>query len=92
LLTTIILFVVAACAAQPRTVATDVQTLDKPVPASCRIAWPKKPTPHVANVQLTGNDARDAVLVWRAAEAELEELRAYKAQLEAAASKCLEPS
>ena len=77
---------ITGCADRP--VATDVQTLDKPVTTRCTIKWPQKPTPHVANMQLTGNDAVDAVLVWRAAEAEIEERRAYEKELAAALSKC----
>lgn len=71
------------------TVATDVQIVDKPVPIACTITWPEKPRPHVALVQLTGNLLVDLVLIWRAAEAELEERIAYEAKLEAAAQKCV---
>lgn len=70
-------------------VATDVQTLDKPVSVGCTIEWPKAPVNHVANVQLTGNDAVDLPLIWRAAEAELEERIAYELKLEAAARGCV---
>lgn len=79
------------CAQQAHTVATDVTTVDKPVPVGCRIEWPTKPTPHVALVQLSGNKHLDALLVWRAAEAELEERIAYEKKLEAAARECAAP-
>lgn len=82
---------IAGCAQQPHTVATDVVTVPKPVPIGCRIEWPAKPAPHVANAQLTGNRTLDALLVWRAAEAELEERRAYEKNLEAAARECVAP-
>lgn len=71
-------------------VATDVQTLDKPVATKCQIKWPAAPTQHVGNVQLTGNRHLDALLVWRATEAELEERRAYELKLEAAARACVD--
>lgn len=80
----------AGCAPAAHTVATDVQIVEKPVPVPCRIEWPAKPTPHVALVQPSGNRAVDALLVWRAAEAELEERIAYEAKLEAAATRCME--
>lgn len=77
------------CAEQP--VATDVKVLEKPVPIACTIEWPAKPTPHVANVQLTGRLLEDMVAIWRAAEAELEERIAYEQKLEAAMKKCVKP-
>lgn len=81
----------AGCASpQPRTVVTAVQTADKPVATKCTIKWPPLPTPHVMYVQRTGDAYKDAVLVWRAMEAEMEERIAYQAKLEAAASACLE--
>jgi len=70
-------------------VATDVQTVDKPVSVGCKIDWPPLPVEYVANVQLTGNPAVDLVLVWRAAEAELEERIAYEKKLVAAAKACV---
>lgn len=73
-----------------RTVAVDVQTVDKPVPVGCTIDWPKAPVPHLSNVQLTGDALKDLVLLWRAAEAELEGRIAYEKLLEAAARKCVE--
>lgn len=73
-----------------RVVATDVQTVQKPVTTKCTIQWPPAPTPHLANVQLTGREEVDAVLVWRAMEAEMEERIAYEKKLEAAASACAE--
>lgn len=72
-----------------QTVATAVQTLDKPVATRCKIKWPKKPEPLVANVQFTGDDAVDALNIERAKEAELEQQRAYQTQLDAAASACV---
>jgi predicted small secreted protein len=80
----------AGCAPTAKVVATDVQTLDKPVPAKCTIKWPAPPTLHVVNVQTTGNFYQDAILVWRAMEAEMEERIAYEAKLEAAARACVE--
>lgn len=71
-------------------VATDVQVVPKPLPTVCTFVWPPRPTPHVSNVQLTGNLLVDLVLIWRAAEAELEERIAYEEKLEAAAKKCIE--
>lgn len=84
----------AGCATEPAApvVVTEVVTVDRPVPVPCRIEWPARPTPHVALVPLTGNRHLDALLVWRAAEAELEERRAYEARLEAAARGCMAPS
>lgn len=73
------------------TVAVDVQPLDKPVPVTCAIEWPPAPVPHVALVQLTGDDQVDLPRIWRAAEAELEELRAYRLRLDAAARACVSP-
>lgn len=73
-----------------QTVATDLATIDKPVLTRCTIDWPALPVPHVANVQLSGDELADLVLIWRAAEAELEERIAYERQLEAAARKCVE--
>jgi outer membrane biogenesis lipoprotein LolB len=79
----------AGCAAPaPHTVGVDVQVVEKIVPVPCRIALPAKPTPHVALVQLTGKPLEDLVRIWRAAEAELEERRAYEIKLEAAAQAC----
>ncbi len=78
------------CSTGAHTVATDVATLERPVAAPCRIAWPARPAPYVALVQLTGKPLVDLVLVWRAAEAELEERIAYEGQLEAAARACVE--
>lgn len=72
------------------TVATDLVTTDKPVLSSCEIEWPAVPTPYVDNVQLTGIPEADALLVWRAAEAELEDRIRYEKLLEAAARKCVE--
>ena len=74
-----------------RTVATDVQVIEKPVPVPCKIVWPEKPIPHVELVQLTGEAKRDLVLVERAMEAELESRIAYEKLLEAAAKECTEP-
>ena len=85
------LVVLSACSTGPQTVATDVKVVDKPVPIACRIDWPKPPTPYVALVQLSGNQNADLVLIWRAAEAELEELLAYRGALDAAAKACIEP-
>jgi hypothetical protein len=73
-----------------QTVATDVETLERAVATRCRMEWPQKPKPYVELVQLTGAQLVDLVLVWRAAEAELEERIAYEIKLEAAARKCIE--
>lgn len=81
----------AGCAGGAQTVATDVQVVEKPVPIACRIDWPPSPTPYVAMVQLSGNQNADLVLIWRAAEAELEALLAYRGELDAAAKACIEP-
>lgn len=86
--TSAFLLALAGCAGA-ETVATDVQTVDKPLAVACEIEWPAAPTPHVANVQLTGDPKVDLVLIWRAAEAELEERIAYEDKLEAAAKKCI---
>lgn len=75
---------------RPTMVATDVKVVEKPVPVRCRIDWPVRPQPHVANVQLTGEPKVDAVLIERAKEAELEERIAYELKLEAAARGCLD--
>lgn len=84
-------FALAGCVTTgAHTVAVDVQPVDKPVPVGCRIDWPKLPTPHVANLQLSGDDRVDLPRIWRAAEAELEELRAYRLRLDAAAKACVE--
>lgn len=72
-------------------VATDVQTIEKPVAVPCKFKWPDKPVPHVALVQLTGNPMVDLVLIWRAAEAELGERIAYETLFEAAAKACVKP-
>jgi hypothetical protein len=80
----------AACSSPgAHTVATDLEVLERPVEVRCRLTWPARPTPHVELVQLTGG-AVDLVLLWRAAEAELEERRGYEALLEAAARRCLD--
>jgi hypothetical protein len=76
------------CTTGPHTVATEVVTVEKIVPVPCKIQWPAKPVPHVANLQLTGRILTDLVLIWRAAEAELEERRAYELKLEAAMKEC----
>lgn len=81
----------AGCAGA-ETVATDVQVVDRPIAVPCEIKWPAAPVPHVANVQLTGRPEVDLVLIWRAAEAELEGRIAYEALLEAAAQACSKPS
>lgn len=80
----------AGCGPLAKLVATDVQTVDKPVATKCTIKWPARPTPHISNVQLTGDVYQDAVRIWRAMEAEMEERIAYQAKLEAAASACVE--
>jgi hypothetical protein len=83
----------AGCASPgPHTVATDVQMLERPVPVYCRIQWPDRPTAHVELVQLTGRPLEDLLRIWRAAEAELEERRAYGLRLEAAVAACMEPA
>jgi hypothetical protein len=82
-----VLVTLAACSSSP-IVATDVQVVEKPIPVPCLIKWPEKPVPHVANVQLTGEPLLDLVLIWRAAEAELEERIAYELKLEAAMQAC----
>lgn len=74
-----------------RTVATDVQVVEKPVPVPCDIKWPDKPIPHVELVQLTGDAKKDLVLIERAMEAELESRIAYEKLLEAAAKACTDP-
>lgn len=81
----------AGCAAAT-TVATDVRTIEKVVPVPCSIEWPEKPKAHVATVQLTGSPLADLLLIWRAAEAELEERIAYEKKLEAAARACVKGS
>lgn len=78
----------AGCAATGPQVVTDLQVIERPVPVPCEIRWPQKPAPYVAQVQLTGRPATDLVLIWRAAEAEIEARRAYEAQLEAALLAC----
>jgi len=70
-------------------VAVDVRTVDKPYPVPCRVAMPPAPPAHVALVQLTGDDAVDQVLIWRAAEAELEAYRAWRLKVEAAVLACM---
>lgn len=79
----------AGCATTATTVATDVQVVEKPVPVPCTFEWPKAPTAHVRDVQLTGDLKKDLVLIERAKEAELDERRAYELQFEAAAKACL---
>lgn len=86
-----LMVLLAGCSMFPaRTVATDVQTIDRPLPVKCRIEWPVLPKPYVAMVQLTGNGYQDAILIWRALEAEIEERIAYQEKLEAAARVCLD--
>jgi sterol desaturase/sphingolipid hydroxylase (fatty acid hydroxylase superfamily) len=80
----------AGCAPGAHTVATDLEVVERPVEKTCVVEWPAKPVPHVALVQLTGVVLVDLVLIWRAAEAELEERIAYEIKLEAAARRCLE--
>lgn len=79
----------SGCAPSAHTVATDLQTTDKPVLSVCQIKWPQKPIPHVAIVQLSGDPLKDLVAIERAKEAELEERIAYEAKLEAAALACV---
>lgn len=78
----------AGCATEATTVATDVQTVPKPIPVPCKFEWPARPTPYVAIVQLTGDPKQDLVPVERAKEAELEERIAYEVKFEAAAKAC----
>ena len=73
-----------------RTVATDVQALDKPIPVRCKVEWPKPPTPYVAQVQLAGDPMKDMVAIYRAMEAELEDRIAYEPKLEAALQGCVD--
>ena len=77
----------AGCGTTAQTVATDVQVVDRPVPVPCKIKLPEKPVPYVSQVQLTGT-TQDLVLIWRAAEAELESRIGYERELEAAARAC----
>lgn len=79
-----------ACSTAPQSYPPEVVVVEKPVPVPCRIQQPKRATPRVALVQLTGNRHVDALIVWRAAEAELEERIAYEGQLEAAIAACIE--
>lgn len=87
----LIVAALAGCATGAHTVATDVQVIEKPVKVPCTIDWPQKPTAYVSLVQLSGDEQRDLPLLWRAAEAELEERIAYEAKLEAAALACVAP-
>ncbi len=80
----------AGCVTTATKVVTDVQVVEKPVLVPCKITWPAKPAAYVALVQLTGRPLDDLVIVWRAAEAELEARIAYEKQLEAAARACVE--
>lgn len=91
LIPALMMALIAGCSTGAQTVATDVQVVEKPVPVACRIDWPASPTPYVAMVQLSGNQNADLVLIWRAAEAELEALLAYRGELDAAAKACVEP-
>lgn len=70
--------------------AVDVQTVEKIVAVPCKIEWPAPPREYVAQVQLSGSPAVDALLVSRAAEAELESRIAYEGKLVAAMIKCAE--
>lgn len=74
-----------------RTVATDVQVVEKPVPVPCKFTWPDRPIAYVEMVQLSGNLEKDLVLVERAMEAELEARIAYEKLFEAAAEACTKP-
>ena len=64
------------------------QIVTKKVSEPCRFPATAPPTEYVQDVQLTGNLATDALLIFRAMESELEERIAYEDVLEASLLAC----
>lgn len=76
----------AGCADQP--VAVDPVVVEIPVPVPCEAPAVTEPVWALDTVQLSGDRKADLVLIWRAAEAELEQRRAYVLVLKAAVEAC----
>ena len=85
----ILVFSIAGCATLDDPIGVITHQIEtKLVSTACR--FPTTPTPreYVQEVQLTGNLATDALLIFRAMESELEERIAYEEVLEASLLAC----
>jgi len=81
----LLILATSGCASK---VVTETVVVEKPVPVLCEAPDVLEPVWALDTVQLTGDAAVDLVLLWRAAEAEIEQRIAYELALRAALQVC----